>query len=208
MKIQILIPMLLALIGAIMLIGGASAYSARSTTTAICEACGMEIVKDDPSTLSAVSSDGHVHYGCCPVCALAVGIYYQNSTVGAKCFACGQSMTFTIRNGNLTSISPIGAAYNISMVFGAMCMKNKIVCSTTCASSVKTMYDWAADLPIKTSTQAFSTAKSKLASFTVGYKPVTIPNLTYGLIISGLIFLASAPISGMLLKRRFPTRST
>lgn len=208
MKMQILIPLLLALIGAILLIGGASAYLTRSTTTAVCEACGMEVVKDDPSTFSVTSSDQQVHYGCCPICAEVVGIYYENSTVNGECFACGEAITVTIQNGNLTSVSLTGVTYNVTMVFGAMCMKNKIVCSNSCAASVKSMYDWATDLPIKTSTQAFSIAKSKLAQFAVGYKPVTIPNLTYALIGSGIILLASAPVSGILLKRRFPTQST
>jgi len=208
MKKQILVPLLLAILGIILLAGGASAYVMKSTATVVCEACGMEIEKDDPSTFSIVSSDQTVHYGCCPVCAQVVGIYYENSTVNGQCFACSKAIALTIHNGNLTSISPTGTTYNVSMVFGAMCMKNKIVCGNTCAASVKSTYDWATNLPVKTSNQTFGIAKSKLAQFTVGYKPVTIPTLTYALLGSGMILLASAPVTWVLMKRHHPPQST
>lgn len=208
MKKELLIPSLLAVLGIVILAGGASAYVTRSTTVAVCEACGMEIEKDDSSTFSIASSGKTAHYGCCPVCAQVVGIYYENSTVNGECFACGKAIEFTIRNGNLTSVSPTGTTYNVSMVFGAMCMRNKIVCSNTCAISIRSTYDWAANLPMKTSDQTFGIAKSKLAQFTVGYKSITIPTLTYWLIGSGIILLTSAPVSWILMKRHYPPQST
>lgn len=202
-KKEILIPLLIAVLGVIFLAGGASAYITKSATTTVCEACGMEIEKDDPSTYSILSSDQTVHYGCCPICAQIVGIYYNNSEVNGKCFACSRAITLTIQNGNLTATSPTGSAYNVSVVFGAMCMKNKIVCSNACAESVRGTYDWAADLPLKTTVQSFGIAKTKYSQFTIGYKPITIPNLVYGLIGSGIILLALAPVSWAVMKRRY-----
>lgn len=201
MRKEVLIPFLLAIIGIIFLAGGTSAYFVRSGTTAVCEACGMEIQKDDPSTFST-ASDGETHYGCCPVCALIIAIYYNNATVYGNCFACGQEITFSIVNGSLTSVTPTGGTYNVSMVFGMMCMKNKIVCSNDCANTMKNSYGWATDLPLKTAQQTFGIAAMKYAEFSVGYKPLAVPTLTHALIGIGIGLIVSAPLCWMLIKRR------
>ena len=202
MRKEVLVPSLLAIIGIIFLTGGASAYFVRSGTTAMCEACGMEIKKDDPSTFSIVSADGETHYGCCPVCALIIAIYYNNASAYGNCFECEQEISFSIVNANLTSVTPTGGTYNVSMVFGMMCMKNKMVCSSNCANTVKNSYDWAGDLPLKTAQQTFNIAAMKYADFSIGYKPLTVPILTYALIGIGLGLIVSAPLSWILMKRR------
>jgi len=188
----------------IFLVGGASAYFAKSGTTALCEACGMEIKKEDASTFSILSTDGETHYSCCPVCALIVGIYYDNATAYGDCFACEEEITFSVANQNLTSVTPTGGIYNISMVFGMMCMKNKIVCSNDCAATVKNSYDWAADLPMKSAQQTFAIAKMKYADFTIGYKPIEVPMLTYALIGTGVGLIVSAPLASTFMKKRPP----
>ncbi len=81
-------------------------------------------------------------------------------------------------------------------------MKNKIVCSNACAESVRNMYDWAANLPVKTSAQAFSISQSKYAEFTVSYRPISVPALTYALLGSGIVLLALAPASWVFMRKQ------
>jgi len=200
---EILISSLLAIIGIVFLVGGASAFFIKSGTTVVCEACGMEIERDDPSKFQVVCA-GEPHFACCPVCGLVVGIYYINSSVEGQCFACGRVITVSIINENLSSVTPTGGAYNVSMIFGQMCMKNKMVCSNNCANTVKNSYEWAADLPVKTMDQTFSIAKIKYQQMTVGYKPLSIPMLTYVLVAVGIILLLLSPASWALMKRRPP----
>jgi len=198
---EIIIPSLLAIIGLVFLIGGVSAFFVKSGTTVVCEACGMEIQRDDPSKFQVICA-GESHFACCPVCALVVGIYYINSSVEGQCFSCGTPITITVLNEKLSSVAPTGVTYNVSMVFGQMCMKNKLVCSNNCANTVKNTYDWATDLPVKTTNQTFSIAETKYQQMTVGYKPLSIPMLTYVLIAIGIISLLLSPTSWVLMKRR------
>jgi len=90
------------------------------------------------------------------------------------------------------------------MVFGMMCMKNKIVCSNDCAATVKNSYDWATDLPLKTTQQTFNIANMKYADFTIGYKPIEVPMLTYALIGIGVGLIVSAPLASTFMKKRTP----
>lgn len=196
------VPLLIAVAGIILLVGGASTYIVKSGSTVVCEACGMEITKEDISTIKVLSDSGETHWACCPVCAMVVSIYYKNSTLYAHCFSCNENITITFFQGNITSINPTGGTYNVTMVFGMSCMKNKLVCSNECANNVKTGYDWASELPIKTMNQTYSIAQAKSSQFTVGYKPIQIPEITYGLIIGGAALLVAAPLEWKLIEKK------
>lgn len=196
------VPFIIAIFGLILLVGGLSTYLAKAGSTVVCEACGMEIVKDDISTLRIASSEGEVHWACCPVCAMVVSMYYKDATIHANCFSCGENIAIGFANGNITSAIPSDETYNVTMVFGMSCIKNKLVCSNSCANQVRAAYDWASGLPTKTMDQTFSIAGSKYSQFTIGYKPIHVPTITYGLIISGAALLLLAPLEYVTVEKK------
>ncbi len=196
------VPLLIAVAGVILLIGGASSYLVKSGSAVACEACGMEIAKDDISTIRIVSEGGKTHWACCPVCAMVMALYYENATLQVGCFSCGEDVAIEFAEGNITSISPSDGTYNVTMVFGMSCMKNKLVCSNECADDVRTEYDWASGLPTKTMGQTLSIAESKYSQFTVGYKPIEVPAITYGLIVGGVALLVIAPLEWILVEKK------
>ena len=180
-----------------------STYLVKSDSTVVCEACGMEVAIGGVSTMKIVAeSPKENHWACCPVCAMVVSMYYKNATLYANCFSCNENLTIVFANGNITSTSPIDGTYNVTMIFGMSCIKNKLVCSNNCANQVKTAYNWASELPTKTMNQTFTIAESKYSQFTVGYKPIQIPIITYGLIISGAALLIVAPIEWVLVEKK------
>jgi len=201
-----IVPILIAVVGFILLIGGASSYLVKAGSTVVCEACGMEVQKDDASTMSIISLAGETHWACCPVCAMVVALYYENTTLHAHCFGCGRDITIELVKQNITSISPLGGTYNVTMLFGMSCMKNKFVCSNGCANNVRTQYDWATSLPSKTMDQTLSIAWSKYSQFTVGYKPIKVPEITYGLIYGGIAVLIVAPVEWILVEKKKTTK--
>lgn len=203
-----IVPVLIAICGVILLIGGASSYVVKSGSTAACEACGMEITKNDISTIKIVSKAGETHWACCPVCAMVVSLYYENATLHASCFGCGENVTIEFVTGNITLINPSDGMYNVTMIFGMSCMKNKLVCSNECANNVKTGYDWATGLPTKTMGQTLGIAQSKYSQFTVGYKPIEVPAITYGLIIGGVVLLVVSPLEWILVEKRKPAKES
>jgi hypothetical protein len=197
------VPLIIAVLGIILLAGGASSYIAKSSSTVVCEACGMEIPKDDVSTIAIVSDpNGDVHYGCCPVCAMEVAMYYENATLEAHCFSCDENITIRFDRQNITSASPIGGTYNVTMLFAMSCPKNKFVCSNDCANITRTTYDWAAGLPAKTVAQIHGIAASKLSQSTVGYKPMQVPAITYGLLFGGVALLIIAPLEWRYVEKK------
>lgn len=197
------VPILIAVVGIILLTGGASTYFVKSGSTAACEACGMEVVKDDVSTVRILSdSSTETHLACCPVCAMVIAMHYENATLDAYCFSCDENITIKFVNGNMTSITPFGGTHNVTMIFGMSCMKNKFVCSNECADHVRTEYDWASGLPVKSMNQTFSIAQMKYSQFTVGYKPIEIPLITYILIIGGSVLLPIAPLEWILVEKK------
>jgi len=206
MRKQVLVPALLALIGLVFLTGGVSAYFFKKASTAACEACSMEVKIGDPSTHVIATADGVTRYGCCPICALAIAYYYENATISVPCFACGEKITITIENGNITSVTPSGGTYNVSVIFGAACIKNKIVCCQDCADTVKSSYGWAQELPVINLDTAFAKAKIMAATkFTITPRQITIPMMTYILIYIGIALLAAAPVTwfiGRLITKR------
>jgi len=195
-------PILIAVVGIILLAGGASTYIAKSSSTAACEACGMEITKEDISAIEVVSESGEAHWACCPVCAMVVSMYYQNATLHAHCFSCNENTTVTFAGANIMSVTPSDGTHNVTMIFGMSCMMNKLVCSNECADNVRATYDWASALPSRTMSQTFGIAQSKYAQFTVGYKVIQTPTITYGLIAGGSILLVVAPLEWVLVERR------
>ncbi len=199
MKRVLLIPGLLAIVGAVFLTGGVSAYFTKVGTTVVCEACGMEIRKDDPSTFT-ISTGTRTCYGCCPICALMIGIYYENASISCECLACGKDIAMGIVNGNLSSVTPTGDMFNVSVVFGMACIKNKIVCCDDCANTVRNTYEWAKDLPVITLKQAFNRAKAKVPTTTISPREIRIPELTYALLGAGIVLIASSPIAWKRLK--------
>jgi hypothetical protein len=201
------VPLLIVIIGVVLLVGGASAYLAKSSSTTSCEACGMEIAKVDVSTMRILTKQNETHWACCPVCGMVVAMYYQNATLQAQCFGCSGNITIEFSDGNLTSVSPVAQGNNVTMIFGMACTKNKISCSDACAENVKTTYDWAAGLPTKTMGQTFGIAQTKYSQFTVGYKPIQIPTISYGLLASGIIMFAVAPLEWTLVERRRKTEA-
>ncbi len=195
------VPIIIAIIGVVLVAGGASSYVAKSSSTVACEACGMEIEKDNISTMELVSQS-QTHWACCPVCAMVIGIYYENVTLQASCYSCSESISIEFDSGNITSVDPSNTIHNVTMLFGMACMKNKLVCSNDCADHVRAEYDWAAELPTKTVMQTRSIAETKLAQFTVGYKQIEVPTITYGLIIGGLVLLAISPLEWFYIEKK------
>ena len=197
-----IVPVLIAVVGIILLIGGVSTYIVKSGSTATCEACGMETAKEDISTIRIVTETGDAHFACCPVCAMVVALYYENDTLQARCFSCGKNVTVEFAEGNITSVNPSGDTYNVSMIFGMACMKNKFVCSNECAQLVRTTHDWATGLPTKNMNQTLGIAETKIEEFTVGYKPIEIPAITYALVFAGVILLIAAPLEWSLVEKK------
>jgi hypothetical protein len=91
---------------------------------------------------------------------------------------------------------------NVTIVLGGTCATNKIVSDPMHGEDVRQTYTWASNASLKTVPQSFVAAKNKLAQMTVGYKPVSIPALNYALIGIGSAFLAVAPVSWKLVKKR------
>lgn len=194
--------LIIFLVGVIFLAGGVGATISRTMTTVACEACGMEIGKADPSTLRVVPSDGSEHWGCCPICAMVEGIYYNDSEVDGECFACGKSIGMTFSDGELAWLDFSGNSEFIRVILGGSCMKNKLICSTGCSSAIQLSYDWAATAPQKTLQESTEMARTKLSSMTVAYRPTKIPALNYALIGIGIALMSIAPITWKIMQKR------
>ena len=190
-----------AVVGLIFLVGGVGATLNRTMTTAVCEACGMEVEKTDVSTLRVVSSDGEEHCACCPICADVIGLYYENAEIQAQCFACGEDIGIHLEDSQLSYVEFSGNKEFIKVLLGGMCMKNKLVCSGACAQSVHQSYEWAADVPEKTLQEALMIGNTKLQTMTVSYRPISIPALNYALMGIGAVLLAAAPIAWKLVNK-------
>jgi len=193
---------MLAIVGLIFLSGGVAAYYGRTGRAAACEACGMEVERTDPSTFTIATPDGATRYGCCPMCSLMIGIHYKNAAITGRCFECGKAIGINILNSDLTSATPVGPQYNISIALGKSCVTRKIFCSSTCAYKVKTSQDWAKDLPIVPLATSFGTAKENVPKFTIIPRQVRVPEISYVLIGLGLVLVASSPVSWILLRRK------
>jgi len=204
MRRHFVIPLILALVGSIFVTAGAGTYFSKATTTMVCEACGMEVRIGDSSTHAIVTDESVTRYGCCPICALAIAIYYKKATVSVPCFACGREITAVIKDGSLLSISPSGAAYNVSVIYGAACMRNKIVCCQTCAGTVKNSYEWAQNLPVMTIGETFSKAGMKAQQTTIAPQQIKIPMITTILILAGIVLFVLAPVTSRIVKIRLP----
>jgi len=195
MRKEFIVPVMLAILGLIFLVGGVSAYFSKARVTLVCEACGMELETGEQLPLQChtiVCGDGSTHYACCPICALAMAYYYNDATVSVPCFTCAQEINITVEDGNLSSVTPSTAC----VIFGAACVRNKMICCQDCAESAKQNYDWAADLPVITTEETFSKGKMMAGTkFDIAPKTIKIPTITYALIAAGIVLLASAPLS-------------
>ena len=194
------------LIGTIFLVGGVGATLNRTNTTATCEACGMEIEKSDISSSLVVSSDLTEHWACCPICADVVALYYQDSEIQAKCFACGGEIDVHLKDGQISYVDYSGNKEFIKVLVGGVCMKNKLVCSSACAQTVHQSYGWAEDVPEKSLQEALVVGNNKLQTMTVGYRPISIPTLNYLIIATGVVLLAMAPIAWKLMNKNPKTQ--
>jgi hypothetical protein len=198
LKTNVIAALSLALIGIIFLSGGVASSLTVTSSKATCEACGMIVDKDDISALQIVLQDGSEHWGCCPICAEVVGLYYENSVIHAKCFVSGNPIQIIIENGNYSSASATG---EVMVVVGGSCAKNKIVASQTYAEQVKNTYDWASNASIKTVPQSFVAASTKLSDVTPSAELPSIPSANYVMIGVGIALLAAAPLSFKLLNK-------
>ena len=196
-----------AVIGLIFLAGGVGATLNRTMTTAACEACGMEVEKTDVSSLRVVSSDGGEHWACCPICADVIGLYYVDAEIQGQCFACGQDIDIHLEDSQLSYVEFSGNKEFIKVLLGGMCMKNKLVCSGACAQSVHQSYEWAADIPEKTLQEALMIGNTKLETMTVGYRPISIPALSYVVMGTGVALLAAAPVAWKLMNKGQKTQA-
>jgi len=194
--------LVIALIGVIFLAGGVGATISRTMTTVACEACGMEIEKADSSTFRVESSDGSEHWGCCPICAMVEGIYYNDSQLDGQCFACGKAIGMTFSDGELAWLDFSGNSEFIRVLLGGSCMKNKLTCSTACSNAIELSYDWAATAPEKTLQESTEIARTKLSSLTVAYRPTKIPALNYALIGIGIALISIAPLTWKIMQSR------
>jgi hypothetical protein len=194
------------IVGLIFLLGGVGATVNRTMSTTVCEACGMEIEKVDVSTLLVVSDDGGEHWACCPICADVIGLYYENAVIQGECFACGQDIKMHLENSQFSYIEFTGNKEFIKVLVGGMCMKNKLVCSGTCAQSVRQSYNWAADIPEKSLQEALVMGSVKLETMTVGYKPLSIPALNYVMIGIGATLIAAVLIAWKLTNKSEKTQ--
>lgn len=189
--------LIFCLVGTLFLAGGVAATLNTTMSTASCEACGMEIEKVELSSFKIVTLDGVEHWGCCPICAMVEGVHYDDCVLEAKCFECGETITIIIENGALTS----DYDDSVRVIVGGSCMKNKIVCSSSCAETVKQTYDWATSAPEKNLKEAMSIANTKLSSMTVSYKAVKIPELNFVLIGIGGALLVTTVITWRFSKK-------
>jgi len=196
MKKTLYIPLALLIAGSILSVVGANSYINESGT-ALCTACGMKISKSDTSTLAVSSTNGQIRYACCPVCAGMVGLYVKNATITGECIGCGKEITFQLANGALSSSNPAVA----TMISGGSCAKNKLACSAACEATIRSKNDWAANAPVKTSSQVIAAAQTKLASVTISDKPDSISTPVYALLGSGIALLAFAPVTWVYLKK-------
>jgi len=145
LKINVLATLSLMLIGIIFLTGGVATSLGATSTKATCEACGMIVDKDDISALKIVLEDGSEHWGCCPICAEVVGLYYENSVIHAKCFVSGTPIQIVIENGKF-SATAAPTSSEVMVVVGGSCAKNKIVATPEYAEQMKNTYDWASNV--------------------------------------------------------------
>ncbi len=201
MKINVIAALSFVLIGIIFLAGGVATSLGATSSKATCEACGMIVDKDDISALKIVLQDGSEHWGCCPICAEVVGLYYENSEIHAKCYVSGTPIQIIIENGNFSSASATPESSEVMVVVGGSCAKNKIVATPAYAEQVKNTYDWASNASIKTVPQSFVAANTKLSNFTPSTEPPSIPAVNYIMIGMGIALLAAAPLSFKLLNR-------
>ncbi|MFB3888264.1 MAG: hypothetical protein ACE14S_02160 [Candidatus Bathyarchaeia archaeon] len=180
-----------------------SASVQRSSSTAVCEACGMEVNKADISTFRIVAADGSEHWACCPICAEEIGLYYANSEIYAKCFSTGKAIKLTIVDGNLASasVTPADPSDDVRVLLGGSCATNKIVSNALLCEQVRQAYAWASNAPLKTLPESFAVAKNKLVQMTVSYKPVSVPTLNYVMMGVGAAFLVASPIAWKLGKK-------
>ena len=202
MRKELWIPLILTLMGVIFLGAAASTYFIRGETVAACKACGMEVDKKDISVFRILTKDGNTNYACCPVCALAIGIYHMDTAVEGLCYQCGKEITIKIANGELSTITPVGQDYNVSMVFGKACTKNKLVCSTRCGQELVRTQQWASELPIVSIQKAYSTAKAKIPEFKMTPGKIEATVLTYALAGIGSSFMVAAAVSWRLQKSK------
>jgi len=208
LKTNIIAALSLVLIGIIFLAGGVATSLGGASSKATCEACGMIVDKDDISALKIVLPDGAEHWGCCPICAEVVGLYYVNSEIQAKCFVSGTPIKIIIENGNFSSASATPATGEVMVVVGGACAKNKIVASQTFAEQMKTTYDWASSASIKTVPQSFVAASTKLSDVTPSTELPSIAAINYIMIGVGVALLAAAPVSFKLLNKSKSNLST
>jgi len=201
LKTNIIATLSLVLIGIIFLAGGVATSLGGASSTATCEACGMIVEKGDISALKIVLQDGSEHWGCCPICAEVVGLYYVNTEIHAKCFVSGTPIKIIIENGNFSSATTTPATSEVMVVVGGSCAKNKIVASQTYAEQVKNTYDWASNASIKTVPQSFVAASTKLSDVTPSAETPSIPAVNYIMMGIGATLLAAAPISFKLLNK-------
>ncbi|MBY9013835.1 MAG: hypothetical protein KGD70_15790 [Candidatus Lokiarchaeota archaeon] len=194
--------LIIALIGIIFLAGGAGATINRTMATVACEACGMEIEKEDASSFLIVSSDGAEHWGCCPICGMVEAIYYNNSELQGQCFSCGKPIGLNFTDGELSWASFSGNSEFIRVILGGSCMTNKLTCSTACSTAISLSYDWASNVPQKTLQESANIAETKLSSFTIAYRPTKIPLLNYALIGIGISLISVALIALIIQKRK------
>jgi len=202
MRKELWIQLILALMGVMFLGAAASTYFVRGETVAACEACGMEVDKKDTSTFRILTKDGVTRYACCPVCALAIGTYHTDAAVDGFGYECGKEITIKIANGELSTITPVGPDYNVSMVFGKACTKNKLVCSNRCGEELVRTQQWASELPIVSIQKAFSTAKAKVPEFKMTPGKIEATVLTYALAGIGSSFMVAAAVSWRLQRRK------
>jgi hypothetical protein len=202
MRKELWIPLILALMGVMFLGAAASTYFVRGETVAACEACGMEVDKKDTSTFRILTKDGNTHYACCPVCALGIGAYHMDTVVEGLCYQCGKEITIKIANGELSPVNPVGPDYNVSMVFGKACTKNKLVCSNRCGKELVRTQQWASELPIVSIQKAFSTAKAKIPEFKMTPGKIETTVLSYALAGIGSAFMVAAAASWRLQRRK------
>jgi hypothetical protein len=197
MKKIFAIPLALLLMGSILTVVGANSY-VNESNVALCMACGMKVAKSDPSTLLITSPGQPDQWACCPVCAAQVGLYYKNAVITGTCTASGKTITFNVKDVELTSVSPDTTL----MLAGGSCMKNKLACDEANAATLKTRFDWAASAPLKTSAEFFDTAKMKLSTATIAPKPSLVSTPSYLLLGSGLLLVALAPVAWIYFRRR------
>ena len=143
--------LIITLIGVIFLVGGAGTTINRTMATAACEACGMEIQKEDVSSFLILSSDEAEHWGCCPICGMVEAIYYSDSELQGQCFSCGKPIVMNFKDGELSWLDFSGNSEFIRVVLGGSCMTNKLTCSPACSSAIRLAYDWASNVPEKNS---------------------------------------------------------